>query len=53
VVLRPATRLVAELVGYLGFVPAGDGLVAGVHPDRGTSRANRWYGSRVVGGECR
>ena len=34
VVLRPASRLVAELVGYLGFVPAGDGLVAGVHPDR-------------------
>lgn len=34
VVLRPASRRVAELVGYLGFVPAGDGLVAGVHPDR-------------------
>jgi ABC-type Fe3+/spermidine/putrescine transport system ATPase subunit len=35
VVLRPASRRVAELVGYLGFVPAGaPGLVAGVHPDR-------------------
>ncbi len=37
VVLRPASRRVAELVGYLGFVPAsGDraGWVAGVHPDR-------------------
>jgi ABC-type sulfate/molybdate transport systems ATPase subunit len=43
VVLRPASRQVAVLVGYLGFVPvpagsvpggpAGD-LVAGVHPDR-------------------
>jgi ABC-type sulfate/molybdate transport systems ATPase subunit len=38
VVLRPASRHVAVLVGYLGFVsvPGGqDGnLVAGVHPDR-------------------
>ena len=42
VVLRPGSRRVAELVGYLGFVPvggAGDsargpGVVAGVHPDR-------------------
>jgi ABC-type sugar transport system ATPase subunit len=39
VVLRPASRRVAELVGYLGFVPAAGGpgargLVAGVHPDR-------------------
>ncbi len=33
VVLRPASRRVAELVGYLGFVPSGRGL-AGVHPDR-------------------
>ncbi len=33
VVLRPASRRVAELVGYLGFVPSGDG-VAGVHPER-------------------
>ena len=36
VVLRPASRRVAELVGYLGFVPApgAPGTVAGVHPDR-------------------
>jgi len=33
VVLRPASRRVASLVGYLGFAPAGRGL-AGVHPDR-------------------
>jgi ABC-type sulfate/molybdate transport systems ATPase subunit len=42
VVLRPASRRVAELVGYLGFVPVragpGDGraerAVAGIHPER-------------------
>jgi ABC-type sulfate/molybdate transport systems ATPase subunit len=33
VVLRPASRRVAELVGYLGFVPTGE-AVAGVHPER-------------------
>jgi molybdate transport system ATP-binding protein len=33
VVLRPASRRVASLVGYLGFVSSGSG-VAGVHPDR-------------------
>ena len=33
VVLRPASRRVAELVGYLGFVPSGR-TVAGVHPER-------------------
>jgi ABC-type sulfate/molybdate transport systems ATPase subunit len=33
VVLRPASRRVAELIGYLGFVPSG-GKVAGVHPER-------------------
>ncbi len=33
VVLRPASRRVAELVGYLGFVPSGEGVV-GVHPER-------------------
>jgi molybdate transport system ATP-binding protein len=34
VVRRPATRRVAELVGYTGFVPAGgDGWYA-IHPDR-------------------
>ena len=34
VVLRPASRRVAELVGYLGFVPQGADRVAGVHPER-------------------
>jgi molybdate transport system ATP-binding protein len=36
VVLRPASRRVAELVGYTGFVPVpgSAGTVAGVHPDR-------------------
>ena len=33
VVLRPVSRRVAELVGYLGFVPAS-GKMAGIHPDR-------------------
>jgi len=33
VVLRPASRRVASLVGYLGFV-ATDSGVAGVHPER-------------------
>jgi ABC-type sulfate/molybdate transport systems ATPase subunit len=33
IVLRPASRRVAELVGYLGFVPNGQ-AVAGVHPER-------------------
>ena len=33
VVLRPASRRIAELVGYLGFVPSGD-KVAGIHPER-------------------
>jgi ABC-type sulfate/molybdate transport systems ATPase subunit len=33
VVLHPASRRVAELVGYLGFVPRGD-QVAGIHPER-------------------
>jgi molybdate transport system ATP-binding protein len=33
VVLRPASRRVAELIGYLGFVPTAD-KTAGVHPER-------------------
>jgi molybdate transport system ATP-binding protein len=33
VVLRPVSRRVAELVGYLGFVPDGN-AVAAVHPER-------------------
>jgi ABC-type sulfate/molybdate transport systems ATPase subunit len=38
VVLRPASRRVAELVGYLGFVPSGD-QVAAIHPERVTAGA--------------
>ncbi len=36
VVLRPSSRRVAELVGYLGFIPlpGRPGAVAGIHPDR-------------------
>jgi ABC-type sulfate/molybdate transport systems ATPase subunit len=36
VVLRPASRQVAEMVGYLGFAPAPGlaGAVIGVHPER-------------------
>jgi ABC-type sulfate/molybdate transport systems ATPase subunit len=34
VVQRPATRRVAELVGYRSFVPLSDDVTAGVHPDR-------------------
>ena len=33
VVLRPSSRRVAELVGYLGFVPGEQGI-AGIHPER-------------------
>ena len=33
VVLHPASRRIAELIGYLGFVPSGD-KVAGIHPER-------------------
>ena len=33
VVLRPASRRVAELVGYLGFIPS-EHTLAGVHPER-------------------
>jgi ABC-type Fe3+/spermidine/putrescine transport system ATPase subunit len=39
VVLHPASRRVAELIGYLGFVPHGE-LVAGVHPERVIAGAN-------------
>jgi molybdate transport system ATP-binding protein len=49
VVLRPASRQVAELVGYLGFVPASDGLVAGVHPDRVVAGAAPDRGPVVTG----
>jgi molybdate transport system ATP-binding protein len=56
VVLRPASRRVAELVGYLGFVPAGAGrdagaagTVAGVHPDRVIAGAHPDRGVVVTG----
>jgi molybdate transport system ATP-binding protein len=62
VVLRPASRRVAELVGYLGFVPASDagadsagadsagaGAVAGVHPDRVVPGAEPARGLVVTG----
>jgi hypothetical protein len=34
VVPRPASRRVAELLGYLGFVPVTPGTLAGIHPER-------------------
>ena len=52
VVLRPASRRVAELVGYLGFVPAAKdapGMVAGVHPDRVLPGADPSRGLVVTG----
>ena len=58
VVLRPASRRVAELVGYLGFVPAGGSIgsasgagavVAGVHPDRVIAGADPDRGLVVTG----
>jgi ABC-type sulfate/molybdate transport systems ATPase subunit len=51
VVLRPASRRVAELVGYLAFVPAGprDGLVIGVHPERITGGAHPGRGVVLTG----
>ena len=51
VVLRPASRRVAELVGYLGFVPGAgqSGVVAGVHPDRVLPGADPARGLVVTG----
>jgi ABC-type sulfate/molybdate transport systems ATPase subunit len=50
VVLAPASRRVAELVGYLGFVPAArPGTVAGVHPDRVAAGADPARGLVVTG----
>ena len=46
VVLRPASRRAAELVGYLGFVPVADlppgaaPVVAGIHPERTVAGAH-------------
>ena len=59
VVLRPASRRAAELVGYLGFVPAGDGrvagsaaadgVVAGIHPERVAAGARPGSGLVLTG----
>ena len=55
VVRRPASRRVAELVGYLSFVPLSlgrDGTVAGVHPERVVPGAHPDRGL-VLSGEVR
>jgi molybdate transport system ATP-binding protein len=49
VVLRPASRRVAELVGYLGFVPVDADGAAGVHPDRVVPGADPERGLVVTG----
>ena len=51
VVLRPASRRVAELVGYLGFVPVPGkpGIEAGIHPDRVTAGAAPGRGLVLTG----
>jgi molybdate transport system ATP-binding protein len=49
VVLRPASRRAAELVGYLGFVTLADGVFAGVHPDRVLPGADPSRGLVVTG----
>jgi ABC-type sugar transport system ATPase subunit len=63
VVLRPASRRVAELVGYQGFVPVrppgpqpggpapagAAGIVAGVHPERVTAGAHPDRGIVLTG----
>jgi ABC-type sulfate/molybdate transport systems ATPase subunit len=48
VVLRPGSRRVAELVGYLGFVPHGQS-VAGVHPERVMAGAHTDRGLVLTG----
>ena len=54
VVTGPASRRVAELVGYRSFVPlrtpASDGIVAGVHPERVAAGAQPDRGL-VLGGQ--
>ena len=52
VVLRPSSRRVAELIGYLGFVPAAapgsaEQAVAGVHPERVIPGASAEQGPRA------
>ncbi len=48
VVLRPASRRVAELVGYLGFV-SSEGKVAGIHPERVITGAHSEQGLVLTG----
>jgi molybdate transport system ATP-binding protein len=55
VVRHPASRRVAELVGYLSFVPIapdGDGSVAGVHPERVVPGAHPERGLVISGQVC-
>ncbi len=49
VVLRPASRRVAELVGYLGFVPVTPGTLAGIHPERTLAGAHPGRGVVLTG----
>jgi molybdate transport system ATP-binding protein len=49
VVLRPASRRVASLVGYLGFLPVDGRGVAGVHPERVVAGAEPSRGLVVHG----
>ncbi len=49
VVLRPASRRVAELVGYLGFVPVIPGTLAGIHPERTLAGAHPGRGVVLTG----
>lgn len=49
VVQRPASRRVAELVGYLSFVPVARDVTAGVHPDRVVAGAHPQRGLVLTG----
>ena len=49
VVLRPASRRVAELIGYLGFVPRDPDQVVGVHPERTVPGAHPGRGLVLTG----
>ena len=49
VVLRPASRRVAELVGYLGFVPVQGGATAAIHPERTVAGAHPGRGVVLTG----
>ena len=53
VVLRPASRRVAELVGYLGFVPVTPGTLAGIHPERTLAGAHPGCGVVLTGAVAR